>query len=486
MRYLLSLSFVVCILQQLRSQNEFSSFNLTGHGQVTTWSTDYQSVGINPANLDIPSRHEGKRYAVGFGEFGVSVFSGALSKDEVRKNIRRDDFQDLTLEQKLFYANEFSTNANSADLDVLGVGYSMRTNKLGSFGFAMRDRADFYSQFSPKLSELLWMGYNSSYFTDWILSTGDTIPFNPSISPDSLALVIKGINDLNASSLSEILTGSTLRFSWVREFNLSYGKMLYSNENLRVFGGVGAKYLVGQGYMQISTEGGNVSSFSALSPLFSIDYSQISQGNPSSLPDDAPSLTPVGRGWGFDFGATVIIKDKLMISAALNDVGSMTWDGNVYSLQDIDFVESISQGIGSLDLLDQVETLNGNDGLVNWQGQEKLTVALPAMYRAGISYQFHEKIRAGVDIMNSLNNQVGSLEKAFISVGTEIRPVSWLILSAGYATGGNYESKVPAGITFCIRDGGYELGVASRDMITFFTRNQPTLSMAFGFLRFRF
>lgn len=486
MRFLFVAVFTLAVQCIAFSQSEFSSFNLTGHGQVTTWSTDYQCLGINPANLDIPSRHEGKRNAIGFGEFGISVFSGALSKDEVRKNLFQEDFQNLTLDEKLFYANQFSTNANSADIDVLAVGYSIQTNKLGSFGFAMRDRADFYSKLSPKLSELIWMGYNSPYFTEWLLSTGDTIPFNANISPDSLALIVKGINDLNASSLSEILRGSTVRFSWVREFNLSYGKMLYSGEKLKLYGGVGVKYLLGTGYMQISTDGNKVESFSSLSPLFQIDYSQISQGNPSALPTDAGRFTPVGRGWGVDLGATLVFKEKLMVSASVNDIGSMTWNGNVYTLQDVNFQESISSGINNLDLWSQIDALNGNDGLVKWEGEEKLTVALPSVYRAGISYQFNEKFRAGVDVMNSLNNQVGSLEKAFISLGAEFRPLSWIILSAGYASGGNYQSKIPAGITFCVRGGGYEVGFASRDLITFFTQNQPTLSLAFGFMRFRF
>jgi hypothetical protein len=72
-----------------------------------------------------------------------------------------------------------------------------------------------------------------------------------------------------------------------------------------------------------------------------------------------------------------------------------------------------------------------------------------------------------------------------IAVGGDIRPVPWVTLSAGFISGGNYEFKIPAGVTFMVANGTWEAGIASRDLITFFTENQPTLSLSFGFLRFR-
>jgi len=59
-------------------------------------------------------------------------------------------------------------------------------------------------------------------------------------------------------------------------------------------------------------------------------------------------------------------------------------------------------------------------------------------------------------------------------------------LNAGYYGGGIYRSNIPIGITFMLREGAYECGIASRDAISFFTKNGHSVSTAFGFARFRF
>ncbi len=56
----------------------------------------------------------------------------------------------------------------------------------------------------------------------------------------------------------------------------------------------------------------------------------------------------------------------------------------------------------------------------------------------------------------------------------------------GVTGGGGYDLQMPVGINFAIRGGSYEFGVASRDAVTFFKDNAPTLSMAMGFARVRF
>ncbi|MFN6379151.1 MAG: DUF5723 family protein [Flavobacteriales bacterium] len=476
---------LLCANIRVLSQTENAAFSITGHGLGTTFSTDYQAIGINPANLDIASQFEGRRYALGFSEIGASFYSGILSKTDIRKNLFGGNFDQLSREEKAAYALEFAQENNALDLDIMSTGFSFQTNKAGSFAFSVRDKVDYYSKLGPQVSDLLWLGNTSDYFTQYILSTGDTINGYPNISPDSLALIVQGLNLDNPQSIGEITRGTSIRFSWVREFNLSYGKLLLSTEDFKIFGGVGLKLLVGQGYMEIQNDNGKAEGFSSLSPIFDIDYSEISENNPSALPDDK-KLKPVGLGYGFDLGATVVVKDKLYFSAAVTDIGSMTWDGNVYSLKDVVLSNYISSGIENLQLTEQLEALNGGDGLVEWEGEGSITTKLPAMMRGGVSFIFNNKFKAGVDIVNSLNNEVGSLEKANIAFGGEFSPLKWLHFSAGYMTGGNYVRKIPAGIRFTPGNGKYEIGFASRDLITFFTDNQPTVSLAMGFLRFRF
>lgn len=484
-RVIIAMLALLCATSSTFSQTENSAFSITGHGLGTTFSTDYQAIGINPANLDIASQFEGRRYTLGFSEIGASFYSGILSKTEIRKNLFGGQFDDLTREQQTQYALEFAQENNAIDLDIMATGFSFQTNKAGSFAFSVRDRIDYYSKLGPRVSELLWLGNTSDYFTQYVLSTGDTISSYPNISPDSLALIVEGLNLDNPLSIGELTQGTSLRFSWVREFNLSYGKLLLSTEDFKIFGGAGLKLLVGQGFMEIENQNGIAQGFSSLSPIFDIDYSGISENNPSAIPD-GNKLKPVGLGFGFDLGATIIVKDKLFLSAAVTDIGSMTWDGNVYSLRDVNITNYISSGIDNLQITEQLEALNGTDGLVEWEGKGSVTTKLPAMMRGGVSFIVSPKFRAGVDVVSSLNNEVGSLEKANLAFGAEFSPVKWFHLSAGYMTGGNYLRKIPAGIRFTPGNGKYEFGFASRDLITFFTDNQPTVSLAMGFLRFRF
>jgi hypothetical protein len=485
MRYLLSLLLCVQITVSF-SQTEQSAFTLTGHGVATPFATDYQAIGINPANLDIASQYEGKRMALGVAEFGVSVYSGMLTKDEVRKNIFGGNFNNLTQDEKREYAIQFSQERNSADIDVMGTGYSFQTEKLGSFAFSIKDKVDYYSKLGDDVSDLLWLGYTSDYFNQYVLSTGDTINAYQNISPDSLALIIEGLNTNNPTSLVNLVQGTSLRFSWIREFNFAYGKKLFSTDNLAIYGGVGFKYLMGQGYMQLDAADGKAEAFSSLSPVFNIDYGDLVQNNPSALSSDAGNLTPVGQGFGLDFGATVVYKNVLYASAAVTDIGKMRWDGNVYSLNDVNILNFANAGLNSVDFYDQIQQLNGGQGLVKWAGAQSIETALPAVMRFGAGVKLGTKFQGGFDVVNSLNEEVGSLEKAAISIGAQFTPVRWVHFSMGYLMGGNYDAKIPAGVTFTIRDGGYEFGVALRDIITFFTQNQPTVSAAGGFMRFRF
>jgi hypothetical protein len=487
MKHLLSVAFALfALVLGMTAQSEQSAFSITGHGVATPFATDYQAIGINPANLDFGTGYEGKRFTMGFAEFGVSVYSGMLSKPDVRKNLFGGTFQDLSQQEQLQYAYDFANTNNAADIDIMWTGFSMNTEKLGSYAFSVRDKVDYYSHFGDQVAKLLWLGYTSPYFTDYVLSTGDTIPAYQNMSADSLALIIEGLNELNPQSISQLAQGTHFRMSWVREFNFAYGKRIINGESFSLNVGVGLKYLVGQGYLQLDAEDGKAEAFSSLSPIFDIDYSGIVDGNPSALPSDSKKLLPVGHGFGFDLGVSALIKNKLILSAAVTDIGTMTWDGNVYSLKDVNLTNFTTSGLDNLSLYDQLDQLNGSDGIVEWQGSQSLETKLAATMRAGAGLMLNDMLKFGVDFVAPLNDEVGSIENASIAVGGEFSPVKWVHLSVGLMNGGNYDTKIPAGVRFTLGKGTYEFGVASRDLVTFFTEEQPTVSAAAGFLRFRF
>lgn len=466
------------------AQTERSAFTLTGMGVATPFARDYQTLGINPANLDVNS-HYNKYITLGFFQTGVSLYSEILTKTELRQNVFREDIKDFDRATQLEYAKAFAGSDNAVDADFTSFGMAVQTPKAGSFGFSVNDRVNLFSSMGPKISELLWLGNTAAYFEQLVLSNGDTIPNLSNISQDTLDMVVEGITSLqNAQSLSQLTQGTKFRFSWVREFNLGWGKKVISNDDWQIYAGVGARLLVGQGMLQIKSENGTAEAFSAMSPVFKIDYDSLATNNPSSLGEGANPLKPVGMGYGFDLGATIVFKEKFILSAAVNDIGKMTWDGNLYKLKDVNLTNFSSGGLESVDFVNQIEQLNGTDGILEWTGTQKIVTKLPTTARLGLGYDSHPLFKVGVDVIAPMNDDLASMEKMVVSVGGEISPLPWVHLQAGYVQGGNYGMRIPLGIYFTIGEGKWEFGVSSRDFFTFFRDNDPTISAAFGFLRF--
>jgi len=144
-----------------------------------------------------------------------------------------------------------------------------------------------------------------------------------------------------------------------------------------------------------------------------------------------------------------------------------------------------SSGFDSYNLFEEAENIVGEDGLFRWNGLAEKKEKLPTNVRAGASFQPNEKIEAGLDIVVPLNDVAGSYEKALMAFGIDVTPIPWLRLSTGVTTGGNYGFNLPMGIVLIVGE-TWEAGVASRDVITFFSQNRPTLSLSAGLLRFKF
>jgi hypothetical protein len=106
--------------------------------------------------------------------------------------------------------------------------------------------------------------------------------------------------------------------------------------------------------------------------------------------------------------------------------------------------------------------------------------------RLGFGFNANEKLRFGIDIVSPLTDGVAAYEKTVTALGGDMLALPWLRVSAGFIQGGNYDFKIPIGVTFLTGDGAWEAGLASRDVITFFSEDQPTISLCSGFMRFRF
>jgi hypothetical protein len=313
---------------------------------------------------------------------------------------------------------------------------------------------------------------------------------------DSIRNVISGFANI-PQRIGQILDGSRISASWTREYNLSYGRKIFGKDEVfEVFGGIGLKFIQGFAMMDVRAENDELSAFAAITPAFEIDFGSAAAMNPSSITQSGTMPNPVGKGFGADFGLNFLIKKKLKIGFAVTNVGQMKWSGNVYTMKDTLVYDTQSSGLNNYNILGTVSELSGDDGVFSWDGKKELVQKLPTLFRSGASIQLGEIAQVGIDIMIPIEKEApSSLEHAVFGIGGDIKPIPWLRISAGMVTGGNtdysvaagkYQVSVPVGLTFVAGKGTWEGGIASRDAITFFTQNGPTLSFSTGFFRFRF
>lgn len=465
-------------------QTEMSAFTTTGRAAATTFVTDYQSLGINPSNLAWKSRYDEKHIAFGLLEGSYSVYSEALTRDDLRNRVINVDTK-FTEAEKQEAARAFADAGATFNADVMLVGVSFMNDKLGGFGFQVRDHAQWTSKFGPTMSELLFEGYRSDYFDLLVLVTGDTVTNYANMPPDSLALIAQGLAS-DPQLLGSVLNGSNISFTWYREFNLSYGRRLSHSDNVDFFGGVGVKYLLGIGIIDMRAENNQFEGFSSLSPYFDINYGDAALSNPSRV-TAGNTLLPeaVGKGFGLDIGFSAVIKETWKVGASVTNIGSITWEGNVYTATNGSLMELASNGLDNYNFFSGIDDFVTNGGLLEWKGATERKVTLPTNTRFGASRVIGKVAEVGIDAVFPLNDEPGSFKNPVIGLGGDVRPIPWLQLSAGFVTGGNYDSKIPVGLTFIIAGGSWEAGIASRDAITFFTDQNPTVSLSIGLLRFR-
>ena len=265
----------------ITAQHEFSSFTATGRGGATSFVTDYQAVGINPANLGWAGKYEDKNFTMGLSEFSYSIHSEVLSKQELRdafsSAITGDSMSNFTYDEKLNAAQEFANSGMALDFDLGSFGFAYNNEKFGGIAFRINDQINWYSKFNQTTSEILFLGKLAPYFDSLNYvdpTTLDTTQIEnyQGISQDSIQNIISGFKNL-PNAISEIIDGSHITFSWLREYNLSYGRQIVEIEDkLNIYAGIGIKYMQGFSYFDMKSENNELTAFSSISPKFPINY----------------------------------------------------------------------------------------------------------------------------------------------------------------------------------------------------------------------
>ena len=196
------------------SQTEYVAYTSTGKGVSSTFVTDYHALGINPANLGW-QQYPDKKITTGSTEFGLSVYSSALSKQDLRDNIwgvmRSGALDTLSREQKIQAAEDFGGSDFAFNFDNNIFGFSFQTPKFGGIALSIRTRASWSSNFNTEFSDVLFQGQQASYFDslNYVVGIDTSMVANNGTYGDSAGTVISGQASVPLN-LSELLAGVIL------------------------------------------------------------------------------------------------------------------------------------------------------------------------------------------------------------------------------------------------------------------------------------
>ncbi len=468
-RILLSL-LLMYAAQSVYSQLDGGAFNTTGSGFSVVSLNDYQTLGVNPANLGWMK--DDHKLHLGLFEFGLSIYSEPFTKSMVFNDLigKSSNFTSQTERNdaiKRFTDTQLLINVSNT---LFGISY--QDEKIGGFAFAVRQRISWTSTLNEQASEFLFEGYNSPYFDSIvILPSGDTIGYTK-----------------DPEAASKLYNPTDISHLFYNEFVLGYGRRLVNKENFKFFAGIDLKLLQGFGIMQYnSISVTQVEGYQALGPAYGVKYSEPT---PSQL--TGSGWQTAGMGFGIDIGLTFEIYKKTRVAISLNDVGSIKWDGNVYTGENVPIWKIETPGINNYNIFSESGgIIADNTNLGKWEGLENKTVSTPMNLRFGANHQVMEELAFGIEFLMPLgdNDLPGAYLEPYYAAGAQYSPAKWFQLSAGFSYGGGYGMNIPLGFTFRAMNTEstlWEMGFASRDILTLFKSDNPVVSLVFGFLRFGF
>ena len=453
-----------------RAQNELSNFSATGRGGVAnTFASDYQVIGINPANL---GRVPNFRVAFTVGEVGAGIGSQSLTRTTF-KHLLFDTGQAIgpaekaTLVTQLTGANVLNLNV---DTNLFGLAITLPSG-LGGLAVSSRQRVAAHLALNRNAADIVVNGQNADIIRQYYPvpnTSGNPTPTNP-----------------NAPFISTVLDGTSIQAAVTNEFNVAYGVEIIDKTGFHLSAGAGYRYIQGIGIADIRASGGSLTAYTSLSPVFDVNYGALAANAANFNYQSGSGLRPVGRGNGFDFGLAAEVGKVVRLGASVTDWGSMTWTGNVLQVSDQKLQQVASTGVQNYGVLAEIARQFdvSNRSLFTYETARERTAELPAKLRLGGGVRISKLFEAGLDVTLPLNKVAGNLTAPFVGLGLDVRPLSWLKLSSGVSGGAGYGKSLPLGLTLVTPI--WEAGVSTRDVVGLFSENAPYASGAFGVLRFK-
>ncbi|MFA7272808.1 MAG: DUF5723 family protein [Crocinitomicaceae bacterium] len=492
----LSLSFLFFFCELNAQVIPYTS---VGRGVATTFETDYHSLGINTSALGWGTGYAGKRFAFSTSESSASIFSDSLNKRKfsnfskiIKTQINNKSLDPASSASILTGAGALAKAGFRVNADLLWFGGSYQNEKFGGIAISIGESYGFAGKMNLNSASVLFNGQWENLIDSVTIDLNNNtsrVAYNANMSPDSLA-AISSAHLTVPLDINAFTSGSSAQVVWNRNYNIGYGRKILGKDSVFVlYGGIGFRYIQSMAYYNMTSDANGLQVSSSLSPASLNSGRLLSQINPFNAGTMGGYFSkPVGSGYGIDLSASVILGGKFRIAAAVNNMGAVTYNafnyiGNASVSQEV----ALPNGIDATNPSYTVQDLVRGTQLLTSTGQTTKRVQNAANLRLGASWMIVRQLHVGVDIVAPFNKEnPTSLQNGIFALGVDFRPIKWVSLNAGYVNGGIYQGNVPMGINFILKGGGYEFGIASRDIVNFLTRNGNSVSTAFGFARVRF
>ncbi len=398
----------------------------------TASSRGLDALGLNPANLALDDR--GSTVTFEFLPFGFRAGS-----DFINYQIYQDYF---TGQDSLDVNGQPAIGPNGKTVRVgKKLSQSDKDAILGLFPGGIA-----HTQFNFDVTEF-GLAYQSATIGGIGFSVSERLGVNLDIPEGYLKMLLEGFPEEGATYS---LDNTSVTASWLREFNLSYARVLPFElkwvRNISV--GIGIKYIQGFGYFGTDHYFGKIQTVP--SHVVASDGTPVLAGEPISgnfdflqyqahIPDSnyvSNVLKPAGTGLGFDFGLSAEMFQAFRIGLSITDIGKITWNQNTKAIV----------GTGHFEVFD----FNSQDSVKNaFKGETRdttsFTSSLPTALHIGASLQvdkaafvgkFPGQLLLAADMHFGFNEEPGNTKTPRFALGAEYRPLNAIPIRTGISIGG--------------------------------------------------
>ncbi|MFT5971128.1 MAG: hypothetical protein ACI8ZO_001647 [Flavobacteriales bacterium] len=422
-------------------------------GAATTFNRNFDAIGINPSNL---GWSDNKLLSVGILGFGWNVQSNSLAIADLKTLfLNRGDA--ISAEQKETFSALFvDPQGLNYNFNAQWLGASVKIPKIGALAISLNSRTTTHIGLNEVVSDIIFNGRDAAVFQD---------------------------SATYSKNVGELLDGTNITYTSLREFNVAYGLKLASilNDKLEIFGGIGFKYIWGMGNLTIKSEDGifvGRSSFS--NNAKDINYNGILNFDPQEAENlfNAP-----GQGYGFDIGGSIKLGGAFRAGISIVDIGSIEWTTNVLVAKDTTIQQPADNGSEDFSWKEQAEYIYSKDGVLKMEEGKSYSTKLPTRIRIGAGIKASEMFQIGVDFIAPINNDEPAFDKASLILGLQVNLVGLLKVSSGVNLNQQYGTSIPIGVTLGLF-GKLEAGFAFGDLLTIINgTDNPNASAAIGMLR---